>query len=671
MNMKLTEKEAAEQIERLSREIDKHNYLYYVRNNPEISDSEFDAMLNELKELEARYPELVRPDSPTQRVGGWVAEGFATVNHIAPMMSIDNVSTAEGAWDFDRRVKRLLEKEEVEYVAEPKFDGVSASLTYRDGILTRGATRGNGITGEDVTANLKTINTIPLRLGGDGKIPGLIEIRGEVLYPIEAFRKLNRELAEAGEPLFANPRNAASGAIRQLDSSVTASRPLTFYCWGVGEVRGVDIGTEWELVERLGEWGFKVDEHMRRCKDMDDALDYQRELEEIRDSLPYEADGIVVKVNRRDYQKELGATAKHPRWNIAYKFKPRQGTTVVNDITVQVGRVGLLTPVAELEPVGIGGITVKRASLHTDDIIKAKDIRIGDTVLVERAGDVIPDIVMPIIEKRTGKEKEFVMPSECPVCGTPVEREGAYFYCPNLSCPAQLKGRIRHMAGRRAFDIEGLGEKIVEQLLAEGLIKDPADVFYLKKDELTPLERFAEKSAANLIAQIEKSRKVPFDRFINALSIPHVGERVAQILAENFSSVDALMKATPEELTEIHTIGIEIAESIVHFFKYEQHRELIRKMLDAGVEIKYETKAPVSDKLKGMVFVFTGGLDTMTRDEAEKLVALNGGRATSSVTKKTNYVVAGKDPGTKLEKAESLGIEILTEEEFRKMVGEA
>ncbi|HML94168.1 MAG TPA: NAD-dependent DNA ligase LigA [Thermodesulfobacteriota bacterium] len=670
MNMKLTEKEAAEQIERLSREIDRHNDLYYVRNSPEISDSEFDAMLNELKELESRYPGLVRPDSPTQRVGGLVAEGFASVSHIVPMMSIDNVSTAEGARDFDKRVKRLLGTEDVEYVAEPKFDGVSASLTYQDGILLRGATRGNGLTGEDVTANLKTINTIPLRLGG-GKIPALIEIRGEVLYPIEAFRKLNRELAEAGEPLFANPRNAASGAIRQLDSSITASRPLTFYCWGVGEVRGVEIATEWELVESLGEWGFKVDEHMRRCADIDEALDYQRGLEEIRDSLPYEADGIVVKVNRRDYQKELGATAKHPRWNIAYKFKPRQGTTVVNDITVQVGRVGLLTPVAELEPVGIGGITVKRASLHTDDIIKAKDIRIGDTVLVERAGDVIPDIVMPIIEKRTGKEREFVMPSGCPVCGTSVEREGAYFYCPNLSCPAQLKGRIRHMAGRRAFDIEGLGEKIVEQLLDVGLIKDPADVFYLKKDELTPLERFAEKSAANLIAQIEKSRNVPFDRFINALSIPHVGERVAQILAENFSSVDALMNATPEELTEIHTIGIEIAESVVHFFQYEQHRELIRKMLAAGVEIKYETKAPVSDKLKGMVFVFTGGLDTMTRDEAEKLVASHGGRATSSVTKKTSYVVAGKDPGSKLEKAESLGIEILTEEEFRKMVSEA
>jgi len=669
MNVKLTEKEAAEQIERLSREVDRHNYLYYVKNSPEISDSEFDAMLNELKELEARYPDLVRPDSPTQRVGGWVAEGFKSVSHIAPMMSIDNVSTPEGAYEFDRRVKRLLETENVEYVAEPKFDGVSASLTYQDGVLTRGATRGNGITGEDVTANLKTINTIPLRLGGNGKTPALIEIRGEVLYPIEAFRKLNRELAEAGEPLFANPRNAASGAIRQLDSSITASRPLTFYCWGVGEARGVEIKTEWELVERLGEWGFKVDEHIRRCADIDEALGYQKELEEIRDSLPYEADGIVVKVNRRDYQKELGATAKHPRWNIAYKFKPRQGTTVVNDITVQVGRVGLLTPVAELEPVGIGGITVKRASLHTDDILKAKDIRIGDTVLVERAGDVIPDIVMPIIEKRTGEEREFVMPAECPVCATPVEREGAYFYCPNLSCPAQLKGRIRHMAGRRAFDIEGLGEKIVVQLLAVGLIKDPADVFYLKKDELTPLERFAEKSAANLISQIEKSKKVPFDRFINALSIPHVGERVAQILAENFTSVDALMNTTPEELTSIHTIGIEIAESIVHFFQHEQHRELIKKMLDAGIEIKYDTKTPVSDKLKGMVFVFTGGLDTMTRDEAEKLVASHGGRATSSVTKKTSYVVAGKDPGSKLEKAESLGIEILSEEEFRKMVG--
>ncbi|MEW6143719.1 MAG: NAD-dependent DNA ligase LigA [Thermodesulfobacteriota bacterium] len=669
--MKLTKKEAEKKIEKLSRELEYHNYLYYVKNAPEISDYEFDSMLNELKELEAGFPDLVKPDSPTQRVGGWVAEGFASVSHVVPMMSIDNVSGIDGAYEFDKRVKRLLGTDgDIEYVAEPKFDGVSASLRYDDGILTKGATRGNGLVGEDVTNNLKTIKTIPLKLKGKDHIPGLIEIRGEVLYPIEAFRKLNRELAEAGEPLFANPRNAASGAIRQLDSSITASRPLTFYGWGVGEVRGTDIKTEWQLVERLREWGFKVEDHMMKCANIDEAISYQKEMESARDNLPYEADGIVIKVNRRDYQKELGTTAKHPRWNIAYKFKPRQGTTRIKDIIVQVGRVGLLTPVAELEPVSIGGITIKRASLHTDDIIRAKDIRIGDTVLVERAGDVIPEVVMPIIEKRTGKEKAFRMPDKCPVCGTHVEKEGAYYYCPNLSCPAQLKGRILHLASRRAFDIEGLGEKIVEQLMAKGMVKDPADVFYLKKEDLEPLERFAEKSASNLEAQIEKSKNVTFDRFINALSIPHVGERVAQIMAENYHDVDALMNTTVDALMDIHTVGTEIAESIVHFFGLKQSRRLIEKMLDAGVKIQYRKKAAVSDKLKGQVFVFTGALESMTRDEAERLVAEHGGRATSSVTKKTSYVVVGSDPGSKYDKAVSLGIQILSEDEFKKMIGE-
>lgn len=667
--MKLTKKEAEKKIEKLSRELEYHNYLYYVKNSPEISDYEFDSMLNELIELEAQFPDLVKPDSPTQRVGGWVAEGFASVSHIAPMMSIDNISGIDGAYEFDKRVKRLLGTDgDIEYVAEPKFDGVSASLTYAKGLLTKGATRGNGLVGEDVTNNLKTINTIPLRLGGKNGIPDLIEIRGEVLYPIEAFKKLNRELAEAGEPLFANPRNAASGAIRQLDSSITASRPLTFYGWGVGEVRGPEIKTEWDLVEALREWGFKVEEHILFCENIVSAISYQKELEGARDSLPYEADGIVIKVNRRDYQKELGTTAKHPRWNIAYKFKPRQGTTIIKDIIVQVGRVGLLTPVAELEPVGIGGITIKRASLHTDDIIRAKDIRIGDTVLVERAGDVIPEVVMPIVEKRTGKEKVFRMPERCPSCGTPVEKEGAYYYCPNLSCPAQLKGRIIHLASRKAFDIEGLGEKIVEQLMAEGLVKDPADVFTLKKEDLQPLERFAEKSATNLEAEIEKSKKVPFDRFINALSIRHVGERVAQIMAENYHDVDALMSTSVDELTDIHTIGTEIAESIVHFFGLKQNRQLIKKMLDAGVKLQYKKKTAASGKLKGQTFVFTGALESMTRDEAERLVAEHGGRATSSVTKKTSYVVAGSDPGSKYEKAVSLGIQILSEEEFKKMI---
>ena len=669
--MKITRKEAGKRIEKLSKELEYHNYLYYIKNSPEISDYEFDSMLTELKELEAEFPDLVKPDSPTQRVGGWVAEGFSSVSHIVPMMSIDNISSIDGAYEFDKRVKRLLLTDgDIDYVAEPKFDGVSASLTYENGLFTRGATRGNGLVGEEVTNNLKTINTIPLRLKGKGRMPDLIEIRGEVLYPIEAFRKLNRELAEAGEPLFANPRNAASGAIRQLDSGITASRPLTFYGWGVGEVKGIEIGTEWELVEGLRGWGFKVEDHIMLCENIDAAISYQKELEGARDNLPYEADGIVVKVNRRDYQKELGTTAKHPRWNIAYKFKPRQGTTRINDIIVQVGRVGLLTPVAELEPVGIGGITIRRASLHTDDIIRAKDIRIGDTVLVERAGDVIPEVVMPIVEKRTGQERVFVMPDKCPSCGTSVEKEGAYYYCPNLSCPAQLKGRIIHLASRKAFDIEGLGEKIVEQLLAEKLIKDPADIFSLKKEVLAPLERFADKSAANLESEIEKSKKVPFDRFINALSIRHVGERVAQIMAENFHGIEALMNTTVEALMDIHTIGTEIAESIVHFFGLKQNRQLIKKMLDSGVKIQHKKKAAVSDKLKGQVFVFTGSLESMTRNEAERLIAGHGGRATSSVTKKTNYVVAGTDPGSKYDKAVSLGIQILSEEEFRKMMGE-
>jgi DNA ligase (NAD+) len=669
--MKLTKKEAEKKIERLSRELEYHNYLYYVRNSPEISDYEFDSMLNELKELEEEFPDLVKPDSPTQRVGGWVAEGFVSVSHIVPMMSIDNISNIDGAYEFDKRVKRLLGIDgDLEYVAEPKFDGVSASLTYDDGLLTKGATRGNGLVGEDVTNNLKTINTIPLRLKGKDGIPDVIEIRGEVLYPIEAFKKLNRELAEAGDPLFANPRNAASGAIRQLDSSITASRPLTFYSWGVGEVRGVELKTEWDLVRALREWGFKVEDHMMVCPNIDEAISYQKEMETARDSLPYEADGIVIKVNRRDYQNELGATAKHPRWNIAYKFKPRQGTTKIKDIIVQVGRVGLLTPVADLEPVSIGGITIKRASLHTDDIIRAKDVRIGDTVLVERAGDVIPEVVMPIVEKRTGKEKEFRMPDKCPTCGTPVEKEGAYYYCPNLSCPDQLKGRILHLASRRAFDIEGFGEKIVEQLMKKEMVKDPADIFYLKKEDLEPLERFAEKSATNLETEIEKSKKVPFDRFINALSIRHVGERVAQILAENHSDVDALMDTTVEVLMDIHTIGKEIAESIVHFFSLNQNRNLIKTMLNAGVKIQYKKRRAASDKLKGQAFVFTGALESMTRDEAERLVAEHGGRATSSVTKKTSYVVVGSEPGSKYEKARELGIRILSEDEFKRMIGE-
>lgn len=665
----LSESQAKKEIENLSKELEHHNHLYYIKNSPEISDYEFDTLLNNLKDLEKQYPELIKPDSPTQRVGGAVAEGFNSVPHLVPMMSIDNISDEQGAYDFDGRVKRVLEiTEDVEYIAEPKFDGVSASLTYEKGLLRQGATRGNGTVGEEITANLKTIRSIPLRLKGDQKIPELIEIRGEVLYPIEAFKTLNKELAEEGEPVFANPRNAASGAIRQLDSSITASRPLDFYAWGVGEVVGIEINLEQEIVEALRLWGFRVEDHIMKCENIDEAISYQKEVESARDNLPYEADGIVLKVNRKDYQRELGSTAKHPRWNIAYKFKPRQATTRINDITVQVGRVGLLTPVAELEPVKISGITIKRASLHTDDIIKDRDIRIGDTVLIQRAGDVIPEVVMPILDKRSGNEDEFKMPDRCPSCNTSVEREGSYYYCPNLSCPAQLKGRIKHLASRKALDIEGLGEKIIEQLMEEGFIKDMADIFYLKKADVLPLERFAEKSASNLEDEIKRSKKVSFERFINALSIRHVGERVAQILAQNYSSINDLINATEESLVEIHTIGDEIAKSIVHFFEQETNRALVSKMLASGIDIQYGEKTKISDQFDGQSFVFTGALQNMTRDEAQKLVQNHGGRATSSVTKKTRYVVVGKDPGSKHDKAISLGVEVLTEEEFQKLV---
>lgn len=664
----ISKSQAAKKVAQLSKELEHHNYLYYIENKPEISDSEFDALLKELKSIESLYPELIKPDSPTQRVGGAVAKGFNSVPHRMPMMSIDNVSDEQGAYDFDARVKRVLGIDgDIEYIAEPKFDGVSASLTYDRGLFTQGATRGNGQIGEEITTNLKTIKTIPLKLKGDN-IPRLIEIRGEVLYPLEAFKKLNKELAEEGEPVFANPRNAASGAIRQLDSSITAQRPLDFYAWGIGDVVDFEINYEEEIVDALRLWGFKVEKHIMKCANIDEAISYQKEVEGARDNLPYEADGVVLKVNRKDYQKELGSTAKHPRWNIAFKFKPRQATTRINDITVQVGRVGLLTPVAELEPVKISGITIKRASLHTDDIIRERDIRIGDTVLIQRAGDVIPEIVMPITDKRTGKEFVFEMPVNCPSCKTPVENEGSYYYCPNLSCPAQLKGRIKHLASRRAFDIEGLGEKIVEKLMEVGLIKDMADVFYLKKNQLLPLERFAEKSAANLEDEIEKSKNVAFDRFINALSIRHVGERLAQILAENFSSIEELMQANEDKLINIHTVGTEIARSIVHFFELDQNRKLISRMLESGIEIKYAENTKLSEKFNGRSFVFTGALQNMTRDKAQCLVKDHGGRVTSSVTKKTSYLVVGTDPGSKYDKAQSLGVEVLTEDEFMKLI---
>lgn len=666
----LTREKAAKRINELRPEIDRHNYLYYVENNPEISDAEFDKLMEELKGLESLYPELITPDSPTHRIGGYVAEGFKSVEHIIPMMSIDNVTEDKGAYEFEKRAKKIVEVlSDIEYVVEPKFDGVSASLRYEDGILTQAATRGDGKVGEDITVNIKTIKSIPLRLKSDNGIPRTLEVRGEVVISKESFKKLNKELADEGEPIFANPRNAASGSLRQLDSGITAKRPLDFHPWGIGEVVGYEFNTEWEIINKIQDWGFRSEKHFRLCRNIDEAISYRHEMESMRDDLPYEADGVVIKVNGRRYQRELGTTAKFPRWAIAYKFKPRQATTKVLDIIVQVGRMGLITPLAKVEPVKVGGVTIRNASLHTEDVVRQKDVRTGDTVLIERAGDVIPQIVKAIPEKRTGEEKVFHMPHNCPSCSTKLQRDGAYYYCPSLSCQAQLQGRIEHLASRKAFDIRGLGEKIVVQLMKEGLIRDLADVFYLKKKDLVSLDRFAEKSASNLIEEIEKSKNVTFSRFILALSIRHVGERMAQIIAESLNDLDDLRQSTKERLMEIPTVGPEVASSIVNFFNERKNMEIINKILASGVTIEHTPSVIKGDRLAGLTFVLTGTLDTFTRDEAKRLIELEGGTVTSSVSKKTSYVIVGEDPGSKLESAESLGIKTIDEDEFKKMIG--
>lgn len=667
---KISNKQAAKKILELRELIDKHDHLYYVENNPQVSDSEYDDLMRDLKLLEKLFPRLITPYSPTQRVSGKVADGFKSLDHIAPMMSIDNIQTEEDAYEYDKRIKKFLELDSdisIEYVCEPKFDGVSASLTYKNGLLLTGATRGDGKTGEDITRNLKTIKAIPLHLNNGKRLPAVVEIRGEVIYSKMSFAKLNKELEDAGEPVFANPRNAAAGSLRQLDSRITATRPLDFYAWGIGHIENTKNETEWQIIERLRNWGFKVDPRINLFNNVEEAISYHHEIEKSRGDLPYDADGVVLKVNLKRYQNELGSTAKYPRWAVAYKFKSQQATTIVNDIIVQVGRMGLITPLAKVEPVKIAGVTISNISLHTEDIVIQKDVRKHDTVLVERAGDVIPQIVISIPEKRTGKEIKFKMPINCPTCNTGIEKEGSYYFCPNLSCPDQVKGRIEHLASRKAFDIRGLGEKIITRFMEEGLIKDPADIFYLKKGNILDLERFAEKSTDNLLNEIENNKKVTFDRFLNAISIRHVGERMSQVIADNIQDLHSLINVTEEELINIDTVGPEIAKSIVNFFKIESNINTINKMLDAGVEIFYNQKVR-SDKLKGKTFVLTGTLESYTRDSAKEIIESHGGKVTSSISKNTSYIIVGDNPGSKLDKAISLGIEILYEKGLEKLI---
>src|SRR6058998_1192513 len=666
-----TKADVREEAVRLRHEIERHNHRYYVLDDPEVSDAEYDALFRRLQALEEAHPELRTPDSPTQRVGAAPATEFATVRHRQPMLSLQNAATAEEMAAFDERVRKFLGRERIEYVAEPKIDGLAVELVYEKGVLTVGSTRGDGTVGENVTPNIRTIRSVPLRLRSEArKPPELLEVRGEVYLPLKAFQKLNREREEAGQPVFANPRNAAAGSLKQLDPAVTAARPLDFVCHGVGEIRGARFATHWETLQALADAGLRPVPMSRVCETLDGVFALFAELEEKRDRLDYEIDGLVVKVNDLALQKRLGEISRSPRWAVAYKFKPRQAITRVKAIVPSVGRTGVLTPIAELEPVAVGGVTVRNASLHNMNEIERKDVRVGDTVLLERAGDVIPYVVKVVTERRTGREKRFHMPAVCPVCGAKVVRaEGEVAYrCIGLACPAKLKQQLRFFGARGAMDVEGLGEKLVDQLVDRGLVRDVADLYHLDAETLAALERMGKKSAANLRAQLERSKQTTLPRLLVALGIRQVGEATAKALAEHFGTLERLMDATEEELQEVRDVGPEVAASIRGFFAEKQNRKVIQKLLAAGV--RPAAVARPKGPLAGKKFVLTGTLETMTRPEAQRRIEALGGRLQSSVSKETDYVVVGVDPGSKATKAKALGVRTLQEKALLKLLGD-
>jgi DNA ligase (NAD+) len=671
----LAKKRSIEQsLGNLREEIRRHEDLYYVQDNPEISDREYDALIEKLQELEREHPDLITADSPTQRVGGRPAEDFPEFIHRRPMLSLDNSYNIEELRAFDDRCRKLAGGREIEYVAELKIDGLSLSLHYEDGVLVRGVTRGDGFRGEDVTQNVRTIRSVPLKLRNGSKSPGReIEVRGEAYLSARIFEKINAEREAEGEPRFANPRNAAAGAIRQLDPAMVAKRRLDMFAYDALSGERKAFATHWEALDWMERAGFRVNQNRKLCHSIDEVIEFCNRMEDERDHLGYEIDGVVVKVNSTAMQDDFGATGKAPRWAIAYKYPARQATTKVNDIIVQVGRTGALTPVAMLEPVQLGGVTVSRSTLHNEDEIQRLGLRIGDWVLIERGGDVIPKVVKVVESKRTGKEKKFRMPATCPICGGHVSRpEGeAVSRCIAADCAAQLIGRVLHFASRRAMRIEGLGFALADQLIEKKIVRDVADLYSLTLEDLSSLERMAEKSASNVLGQIEESKTRDLWRLIYGLGIRHVGERTAGILARQFGSLEKLSRATVEELDDIHEIGLTMAQSIQDWFADPGNARLCERLRAASVrtEIEKSSATDGDQKFAGKQFVLTGTLPNMTRDEARALIEARGGRVTSSVSKKTDYVLAGADPGSKLDKANQLDVAVIDEAAFKKMLG--
>ncbi len=660
-----------QRIADLRRQIRHHDHLYYTKDRPEISDAEYDRLFRELVDLETAHPDLVTGDSPTQRVGAPPLEELTKVSHEKPMLSLDSITDQDDVRAFDARMKREIETDQIVYTAEPKFDGLSVELVYDRGAFVRGSTRGDGLVGEDVTINLRTIRALPLQLDPGPSLPEHLVVRGEVYMRLDEFQALNRRMTERGEEAFANPRNAAAGSLRQLDSRITASRPLTLTCYDIMAISGTAPSTHWEELDAMAIWGLPVPEHRQRCRSIEEVLSFHAGTDGMRDSLPFEIDGIVVKLDRRTWQDQLGSKSRSPRWAIAFKFAPRKEITVIQDIAVSVGRTGTLTPLALLKPVEVGGVTISRATLHNADEVARKDVRVGDTVKVERAGDVIPAIAERVPIAGETRREPFVMPNHCPVCGSAVAREGAYFYCTGQTvCVAQLKGAIEHFASKSALNIDGMGKKSIAQLVDGGFVRDLADLYSLTKEQILTLEGFADRSASLLLESIERSKSVSLDRLLMGLGIRQVGQHIARVLAKQFGTLPKLMSATQEDLLQVREVGPEISASLASFFSEERNRAVIARLIERGLTISPPTteNAAGSQRLAGKTFVFTGGLDGYSRDQAKQSVERQGGQVSSSVSKKTSFVVAGTDPGSKLDQAQKLGVRILTEAEFTALV---